>query len=139
MKLNNITNNIKFIKPSASSEIDEIQRYQLYSDISIDEFQHMIDNGTVISPSERFLKSLDNSTAADFGTANDEYSNLESDKIDRVERIMKRGVVELPLVIKDGVGYSLVSGNTRLTYLVKTKNPVKILILRDLNGGNDRI
>ncbi len=139
MKLNNITNNIKFIKPSASSEIDEIQRYQLYSDISIDEFQHMIDNGTVISPSERFLKSLDNSTAADFGTANDEYNNLESDKIDRVERIMKRGVVELPLVIKDGVGYSLVSGNTRLTYLVKTKNPVKILILRDLNGGNDRI
>lgn len=120
--------------PNALKEYEEILRYK---SVSFAEWKDMIGSGKILSVDQNFLLNLGNTTANTKIEAIEAMSDLETDKIRRVEHLFKTGSdIEYPIVtMLENGHYDLVSGNTRLTYMVANNiKPIKVLFVELEHG-----
>lgn len=61
--------------------------------------------------------------------------DLHPDKVARAKKAIKKGSIELPIVLKIGNKYELLAGNTRITALKKYGYPTKAWVI-DTNKIN---
>jgi hypothetical protein len=130
MKLDDIKPIIKFIKPNLDFEWDEIdgddELHNYYKTIfpNKEVWLKLASMGkeTVLSNTV----SLDNSTLDD---VENDYDQLEPEKIARVNSAIENKTIELPIVLNDSGHLTLIAGNTRLTALKLKKLPLKVWMI----------
>ena len=120
---------VTFTLPDADREFAEISRYPKLKELSKEEWSNMVITGTVKKLTPADLESLGNSTASNWKTAEENFAKLNKKKRDRASVQLRAGVVEMPIVVRDGDTYDLLGGNTRLTALVKSGIQAQVLVI----------
>jgi hypothetical protein len=120
---------IRYTMPNADLEYDEAMRYESLQGLSKDEWRALVASGRQVLATAAFLARVGNTTGATTAEAEENYGELEADKRSRVEQQINTGTIELPIVLKDGDTLDLLSGNTRLTALVKAGITPKVLVI----------
>ena len=112
---------LEFLPPNFNLEWEEARRYpELFE--NRDEWLSQAKQGHI----ERINCDMDlNNTDMCEG----DLDQLDRDKVKRVLHSMKRGQIELPIFLKFGSFYELVSGNTRLTAMRKFGVPAKAWVI----------
>ena len=128
MKLTNLRR-VRYVMPNADLEYDEAMRYESLQGVSKAAWREMVAAGRPAAATPAFLALLGNTTGATPADAEENYGELEADKRARVEQQINTGTIELPIVLKDGDTLDLLSGNTRLTALVKAGITPKVLVV----------
>ncbi len=128
MKLSDL-HRIRYTMPNADLEYDEAMRYESLQGLSRDAWKELVASGRPVLATASFLSQLGNTTGATPADAEEIYGELEADKRSRVEQQINTGTIELPIVLKDNDTLDLLSGNTRLTALVKAGITPKVLVV----------
>lgn len=128
MKLSDL-HRIRYTMPNADLEYDEAMRYESLQGLSKDAWRSLVASGRQTLATASLLARLGNTTGATPADAEENYGELEADKRARVEQQINTGTIELPIVLKDGNTLDLLSGNTRLTALVKAGITPKVLVV----------
>lgn len=136
MKLSSLRR-IRYAMPNADLEYDEAMRYESLQGISKEQWRGMVATGHPVLATAAVLSNLGNTTGATQADAEESYGELEADKRSRVEQQINNGTIELPIVLKDGDTLDLLSGNTRLTALVKAGITPKVLVVDITDKDNN--
>lgn len=116
-----IQDEVKFIMPNAEYEWEEAERYpNIFPDKKswLDAFKM------------GKIESIDcsmNLTNTDM--CDGDLDDLEPEKVQRAMQSLRKGVVELPIFLKNRDKYELVGGNTRLTALATHGIPAKAWVI----------
>lgn len=106
---------IKWVHPNFNYEFNEVKHQTGIRDFykTKKQFLNAVSNGKHIKLSKKEVDSLLNHTSD-----KSDWHELEDEKKVRVEKLFKKGTVELPIVLvdKDHDLMYLLSGNTRLNY-----------------------
>ena len=125
-----------FVKPNYKIEFDELQMHNELKNVTEEEWKKWFNTGGMISlnTSSDIFSGMKNTEAND---PKFDFEKLETEKKKRVKKIFKDGRIEAPIVIKNGSNYTLLAGNTRLTYAVQNDFKPKIWLInsRDLKVG----
>lgn len=117
MKLMELATQVKFTKPNFNYEYNEVKHQREVSNYfkSKNNWLTQAEMGKSISISTRILNLLDNHDP--------DITNLEDDKVARVQSMVAKGEVEMPIVLHDKEydRYHLLAGNTRLAIMRKKK------------------
>ena len=127
---------IKYTMPDADLEYEEAMRYPSLRNLSKPEWARLVASGRKVIATSPLLAKLGNTTAATKEDAEESYGELEQEKRTRVERLLNKGTIELPIVLKDNDSFDLLSGNTRLTAMVKAGIAPVVLIV-DITPEDD--
>ena len=116
IKLKELINEVKFTKPNFDYEWEEAERYpklfpdkQTWLDAVRSGVEAKVDCGMDIQNTDMCETDVD----------------LEPAKVDRVQKMIDSGNIELPIVMKHKDKYELIGGNTRLVALKKAGLPTK--------------
>ena len=116
IKLKELINEVKFTKPNFDYEWEEAERYpklfpdkQTWLDAVRSGVEAKVDCGMDIQNTDMCEADVD----------------LEPAKVDRVQKMIDTGNIELPIVMKHKDKYELIGGNTRLVALKKAGLPTK--------------
>ena len=116
IKLKELISEVKFTKPNFDYEWEEAERYpklfpdkQTWLDAVKSGVEVEVDCGMNIQNTDMCEPDVD----------------LEPAKVDRVQKMVDSGNIELPIVMKYKGKYELIGGNTRLVALKKAKLPTK--------------
>lgn len=116
IKLKELINEVKFTKPNFDYEWEEAERYpklfpdkQTWLDAVRSGVEAKVDCGMDIQNTDMCETDVD----------------LEPAKVDRVQKMIDTGNIELPIVMKHKDKYELIGGNTRLVALKKAGLPTK--------------
>ena len=116
IKLKELISEVKFTKPNFDYEWEEAERYpklfpdkQTWLDAVKSGVEVEVDCGMDIQNTDMCETDLD----------------LEPAKVDRVQKMVDSGNIELPIVMKYKGKYELIGGNTRLVALKKAGLPTK--------------
>lgn len=118
MRLSQVKNTIRYIMPNAELEYDEAQRYDELREITMEQWEGLVATGQRTPLTAATLATIGNSTATNVQVARENINELEPEKLERVQQAINSGIVEMPIILKDGNTLDLLSGNTRLTLLV---------------------
>ena len=118
MRLSQFKTTIRYIMPNAKLEYDEAQRYDELREITLEQWEGLVATGQRTVLTLVTLSTIGNSTAINTQVAQENLSELDPEKIRRVQEAINSGTVEMPIVLKDGNTLDLLSGNTRLTLIV---------------------
>ena len=125
---------IRYTMPNAKREYDEAGRYLELKNLTVQQWELLVSTGRPVEITPEFLASIGNSTAIDQATATRDFPELEAEKRTRVTQQLKSGSIEMPIVLKNGDTYDLLSGNTRLTALVKAGISPTVLVVDITNS-----
>jgi|TARA_R100000152_G_C6542995_1_gene20421 hypothetical protein len=116
IKLKELISEVKFTKPNFDYEWEEAERYpklfpdkQTWLDAVKSGVEVEVDCGMNIQNTDMCEPDVD----------------LEPAKVDRVQKMVDSGNIELPIVMKYKGKYELIGGNTRLVALKKAGLPTK--------------
>tara|TARA_Y100000593_G_C4228100_1_gene295519 strand:+ start:429 stop:803 length:375 start_codon:yes stop_codon:yes gene_type:complete len=116
IKLKELISEVKFTKPNFDYEWEEAERYpklfpdkQTWLDAVKSGVEVEVDCGMDIQNTDMCEPDVD----------------LEPAKVDRVQKMVDSGNIELPIVMKYKGKYELIGGNTRLVALKKAGLPTK--------------
>ena len=116
IKLKELISEVKFTKPNFDYEWEEAERYpklfpdkQTWLDAVKSGVEVEVDCGMDIQNTDMCEPDVD----------------LEPAKVDRVQKMIDSGNIELPIVMKYKGKYELIGGNTRLVALKKAGLPTK--------------
>jgi len=116
IKLKELISEVKFTKPNFDYEWEEAERYpklfpdkQTWLDAVRSGVEAKVDCGMDIQNTDMCETDVD----------------LEPAKVDRVQKMIDSGNIELPIVMKHKDKYELIGGNTRLVALKKAGLPTK--------------
>ena len=116
IKLKELISEVKFTKPNFDYEWEEAERYpklfpdkQTWLDAVRSGVEAKVDCGMDIQNTDMCETDVD----------------LEPAKVDRVQKMIDSGNIELPIVMKYKDKYELIGGNTRLVALKKAGLPTK--------------
>ena len=116
IKLKELISEVKFTKPNFDYEWEEAERYpklfpdkQTWLDAVKSGVEVEVDCGMNIQNTDMCEPDVD----------------LEPAKVDRVQKMIDSGNIELPIVMKYKGKYELIGGNTRLVALKKAGLPTK--------------
>ena len=116
IKLKELISEVKFTKPNFDYEWEEAERYpklfpdkQTWLDTVRSGVEAKVDCGMDIQNTDMCETDVD----------------LEPAKVDRVQKMIDSGNIELPIVMKYKDKYELIGGNTRLVALKKAGLPTK--------------
>ena len=119
IKLKELISEVKFTKPNFDYEWEEAERYpklfpdkQTWLDAVKSGVEVEVDCGMDIQNTDMCEPDVD----------------LEPAKVDRVQKMVDSGNIELPIVMKYKGKYELIGGNTRLVALKKAGLPTKAWI-----------
>jgi len=119
IKLKELISEVKFTKPNFDYEWEEAERYpklfpdkQTWLDAVKSGVEVEVDCGMNIQNTDMCEPDVD----------------LEPAKVDRVQKMVDSGNIELPIVMKYKGKYELIGGNTRLVALKKAGLPTKAWI-----------
>lgn len=124
---------IRYVQPNADIEYDESQRYPVLHGITGQQWRELVSTGQPIQLSNGILARIGNSTATSQAEADEAFNDLEPEKKARAMAAIKSGTVEYPIVLKDGNTLDLLSGNTRLTAIVKLGLAANALVIDTAN------
>ena len=116
IKLKELISEVKFTKPNFDYEWEEAERYpklfpdkQTWLDTVRSGVEAKVDCGMDIQNTDMCETDVD----------------LEPAKVDRVQKMIDSGNIELPIVMRYKDKYELIGGNTRLVALKKAGLPTK--------------
>ena len=116
IKLKELISEVRFTKPNFDYEWEEAERYpklfpdkQTWLDAVRSGVEAKVDCGMDIQNTDMCETDVD----------------LEPAKVDRVQKMIDTGNIELPIVMKHKDKYELIGGNTRLVALKKAGLPTK--------------
>ena len=116
IKLKELISEVRFTKPNFDYEWEEAERYpklfpdkQTWLDAVRSGVEAKVDCGMDIQNTDMCETDVD----------------LEPAKVDRVQKMIDTGNIELPIVMKHKDKYVLIGGNTRLVALKKAGLPTK--------------
>ena len=116
IKLKELISEVRFTKPNFDYEWEEAERYpklfpdkQTWLDAVRSGVEAKVDCGMDIQNTDMCETDVD----------------LEPSKVDRVQKMIDTGNIELPIVMKHKDKYELIGGNTRLVALKKAGLPTK--------------
>ena len=106
---------VKYTEPKLDVEWEEANRYPYLANLGQAGWVELAKQGKAITVDSDSVKKIGNTGADGSETLDD----LEPDKVDRLNKSMQSGKVEMPIVIKQPNGsLELVAGNTRLIGLI---------------------
>lgn len=126
---------VKYTEPKLDVEWEEANRYPYLADLGQAGWMELAKQGKAITVDSDSVKKIGN-TGAD---GSETLADLEPDKVDRLNKAMKSGTVEMPIVVKQPDGsLELVAGNTRLIGLINKlgKAVVWYVDASNLDEGN---
>lgn len=109
---------VNYTMPNLDYEWEEAQRYPALAKLGSEGWKKL--KGKKVNVKDLGgLQKIGNHSAPDQNTANKNLPNLEPVKVKRTQAMVKRGQIELPIVVKLPNGkMDLLGGNTRFTSLV---------------------
>ena len=106
---------VKYTEPQLDVEWEEANRYPYLAKLGQAGWVELAKQGKAITIDSDSVKKIGNTGADGSETLDD----LEPDKVDRLNKSMKSGTVEMPIVVKQPDGsLELIAGNTRLIGLI---------------------
>ena len=130
-----IVREVKYTEPKLDVEWEEANRYPYLADLGQAGWIELAKQGKAITVDSDSVKKIGN-TGAD---GSETLADLEPDKVDRLNKAMQSGTVEMPIVVKQPDGsLELVAGNTRLIGLINKlgKAVVWYVDASNLDEGN---
>jgi hypothetical protein len=123
IKLLDILNeNIQYNKPNFEYEWEEANRYPEFQEIGKDEWIKLAKQGYVTKLSK--IKDI-------LGNVDLDFDSLDKDKKQRFEKAFQDGTIEMPIAVKfNNKDYDLISGNTRVSGLIKNNIDPDIWVVK---------
>ena len=119
MLLKTLSESIQYSLPNFRIEWKEAERYPELKQLGLNGWTRLAKSGRIVAAAQ--LQNI--------GNIDLDISNLEDVKVDRVDKLLNSGTIELPIVIKINGSYELLSGNTRFALLVLKKMPVYVYLI----------
>jgi hypothetical protein len=132
---NRPVNEVTYTEPKLDVEWEEANRYPYLADLGQAGWIELAKQGKAITVDSDSVKKIGNTGADGSETLDD----LDPDKVGRLNKSMKSGTVEMPIVVKQPDGsLELVAGNTRLIGLINKlgKAVVWYVDATNLDEGN---
>ena len=116
-------NSITYTNPNFDTEWGEAKRYKEFRNIGKDKWIDLAKQGSVVDYDTETVKKIKNTEAGDVK----DWDKIDPVRKKRVEKQLKTGKIELPIVASYSDGWlELVGGNTRLTAAIRTTGKGKV-------------
>jgi len=114
---------ITYTNPNFDTEWKEAERYKEFKNIGKEKWIALAKQGSVVDYDTETVKKIKNTEAGDVK----DWDKIDPVRKKRVEKQLKTGTIELPIVASYSDGWlELVGGNTRLTAAIRTTGQGKV-------------